>query len=371
MHQRLISFFLVLSAGMYLLAQDYTPQWESLDSRPVPGWFEDAKFGIIVHWGIYSVPAYRNFYQEKQGTYAEWYAPDVMYKPWRNNNFHARNYGEDFTYRDFAGLFRAELWDPDRWARTFAASGARYVVFTAKHHDGYCMWPTQDRFSRGWNCMDTGPKRDLTGELARACRQNGLKFGIYYSLLEWESTKTRWPFDETLAAERTGYYIPMDIWEKRHIPDSLFVDHLHFQLKELVRNYHPSLIFADGAWDQPDTYWKSTDFLAWLYNSAPNKREVVVNDRWGNNTTGVHGDYYTTEYIGPGSARVHHPWEECRGMGYSFGYNRAENIEDISTSRELVEILCRVVCNGGNLLLNVGPAADGRIHYAWRHEQRA
>lgn len=340
--------------------QEFAIDLESLRQRDLPSWYSDAKFGIFIHWGVYSVPAFREPLWEKEGTYAEWYAPDVMYKPWRNDSVHARLFGKDFEYRDFGPLFKAELWDPVGWAELFEASGAKYVVLTAKHHDGFCLWDTKDPHSAGWNSVTTGPGRDIVEELSSAVRSKRMKFGVYYSLLEWETTKTGWPHDERLAGERTGYYVPKAIWDRYHIDESVFVNHLHFQLKELTENYNPDLIFADGAWDHPHSYWRSAEFLEWLYNDSPVKRNVVVNDRWGNDAAGQLGDYLSLEY-GKGALPEDRAWEDCMGMGYSFGFNRAEQLEDIKSSGELIAHLCRTVSAGGNLLLNVGPTADGRI----------
>ena len=134
------------------------------------------------------------------------------------------------------------------------------------------------------------------------------------------------------------------------------------QLEELVLKYEPALIFSDaGEWDDDEDFWKTKEFLAWLYNNAPNKHEVVVNDRWARGMPGNHGDYFSSEYQDAEGIGANHPWEESRGMGRSYGYNRAENINHYRTSKELVHELIDVVSRGGNLLLNVGPTADGRI----------
>lgn len=138
------------------------------------------------------------------------------------------------------------------------------------------------------------------------------------------------------------------------------------QMKDLVNRYKPDVVWTDGEWDHPSETWKSTEFLAWLYNDSPVKDYVVVNDRWGKETRSKHGGIYTTEYdlvhdqtsVGQ---KINHPWEECRGIGGSFGYNRNENLADYSTSQELINILIDKVARGGNLLLNIGPTADGRI----------
>jgi len=345
-----------LTAGLPAQAQSaYEPTWSSLDQRPIPQWFTDAKFGIFIHWGVYSVPAYRPVSPKMYETYAEWYGADVYGNPALRQSFHNKNYGSSFTYRDFGPLFRAELFDPARWADLFARAGARYVVLTAKHHDGYSLWPTTAPYKQQWNSGAVGPKRDLLGDLAQAVRARGLKMGLYYSLMEWESTTTQ--------SRPGGYYLPAADVNRYRIPDSAYVaQNSLWQLKELVTRYQPALIFADGEWDRPATYWRSPEFLAWLYNQAPNKAEVVVNDRWGQGTRGQHGGYYTSEYASDNDkVGTHHAWEESRGMGQSYGFNRAENLEDYSSSAQLVHQLIDIVSRGGNLLLNIGPAADGTI----------
>lgn len=337
-------------------AKKYEPTWESLDSRPMPAWFNEAKFGIFIHWGVYSVPAWRPLSKKLYASYAEWYYARVMGDMENGGDaFHKKHYGENFEYREFGPMFKAELFEPDYWADVFKRSGAKYVVLTGKHHDGYCLWPTKSPYKKNWNSFDMGPKRDLVGDLTKAVRKKGLKMGLYYSIAEWESTPTK--------RTDTGYFIDTKMVEKYKIPKDKFVDdHLVPQLKELVLNYQPALIFSDGGeWDGDENYWKTKEFLAWLYNEAPNKDEVVVNDRWAKGMPGKHGDYFSSEYKDADSVGVEHPWEESRGIGGSYGFNRAENIDDYSTSKELVHELIDIAARGGNLLLNVGPTADGRI----------
>ena len=185
-------------------AQEYQNTWESLDSRSIPGWFEDAKFGIFIHWGVYSVPAWRQLEPGLYASYAEWYYAKVMYNS--NNGgeeFHKKIFGKDFEYRDFAPLFKAELFDPVDWADLFKKSGAKYVVLTSKHHDGFCLWPTKSPYKRNWNAMEIGPERDLVGELSSAVKSTGLRMGLYYSIIEWESCWTH--------RTKTGYYLPIEI----------------------------------------------------------------------------------------------------------------------------------------------------------------
>jgi alpha-L-fucosidase len=146
-----------------------------------------------------------------------------------------------------------------------------------------------------------------------------------------------------------------------------YVDnHMIPQLKDLVTRYSPDLVWTDGEWDKPSKNWKSEQFLAWLFNESAVKNSVVVNDRWGSETRSKHGGIYTTEYGLVGEKEgidsgITHPWEECRGIGTSFGYNRTENLGDYSTEDQLIRLLITTVSAGGNLLLDIGPAADGTI----------
>jgi alpha-L-fucosidase len=349
--KRLVLLLLVLAAlggvAVRLAAQTYQPTWESVDKRPTPAWFTDAKFGIFIHWGLYSVPAYAPVLPGKLA-YAEWYwhnmtegrdnpkASAIEKGTWA---YHQRVYGADFPYKDFAPMFKAQLFDPDQWAAILADSGAKYVVLTSKHHDGFALWPSMEAsrdWGRPWNAAVIGPKRDLLGDLSYAVRRKGLRMGYYYSLYEW--------------------YNPLWLTDKpRYVSE-----HMIPQFKDLVTRYKPSIIFTDGEWELPSSEWHSPQILAWLFNDSPVKDEVVVNDRWGKETRHVHGGYWTTEYTA-GMSGIAHPWEESRGMGVSYGYNRDESLKDYHTGRQLVIMLVDIVSRGGNLLLDIGPAADGTI----------
>jgi len=329
----------VLTLGLNAQAPRYQPNWESLNARPTPEWFDEAKFGIFIHWGVYSVPAFADPQSKIGETYAEWYWNHIQNKNGPTWAFHLRHYGESFQYQDFAGQFKAELFDPDQWAELFRRSGARYVVLTSKHHDGFCLWPCPANWN--WNAVDVGPHRDLAGELSKAVVARGLRMGFYYSLYEW--------------------YDPLYLRD----PDRYVIEHIVPQMKDLVERYRPSVLWADGEWEHPSSFWKSTDLLTWLFNESPVRSEVAVNDRWGKETRETDGGFYTSEYAGftrPGvQLGAVHKWEECQGMGKSFGYNRVETSDDYKSARELVHLLVDTVAKGGNLLLDIGPTSDGRI----------
>jgi len=332
-----LCFGLALASPVAASSNVYTANWESLDLRPTPTWYLDAKFGVFIHWGVYSVPAWGQV-----GEYAEWYwnrlpSKDAKWAP--SVAFHAKNYGADFDYKDFAPKFTAELFNARQWAGLFARAGIKYVVPTSKHHEGFALWPSAEAsrtWGRPWNAAEIGPKRDLLRELADATRAAGLKFGFYYSLYEW--------------------YNPLWLTDKpRYVTEHLFP-----QFKDVVTRYEPAIIFSDGEWEMDSKAWRSEELLAWLFNESPSKNEVVVNDRWGKDTRHKHGGYYTTEYAA-GLQDDSHAWEESRGMAFSYGYNRAERVDDYKTGREFILVLVDLVSRGGNLLLDIGPAADGTI----------
>src|SRR5215469_267184 len=259
--------FLVASTS----AQAFQPTWDSIDHRPTPAWFNEAKFGIFIHWGVYSVPAYAPVLPGKLA-YAEWYwnamthgrddpkADAIQKGTW---DFHRKTFGADFPYQSLAPLFKAELFDPEHWAEVFSHSGAKYVVLTSKHHDGFALWPSGEAsatWGRPWNAVVTGPKRDLLGDLTDAVRRKGLRMGFYYSLYEW--------------------YNPLWLSDKQRY----IAQHMIPQFKDVVTRYKPDIIFADGEWDLTSSEWHTPEMLAWLFNESPVKDTVVINDRWGKDT---------------------------------------------------------------------------------------
>jgi alpha-L-fucosidase len=345
--RRLALACLLILISPFAPAQRFEPTWDSVDSRPTPAWWSDAKFGIFIHWGVYSVPAFA-----PKGEYAEWYwerlrnpgKPDASTNDARirreTRAFHERVYGRNLDYPEFAPRFTAEMFDADRWADIFQRSGAKYVVLVSKHHDGFALWPSREAnaaWGRPWNAVDVGPRRDLVGELSAAVRRRNLEMGFYFSLYEWFNP--RW-----LSGDVDGYV----------------EDHLFPQFKDLVTRYSPSIIFSDGEWDLTSSQWRAPELLAWLYNDSAVAQRVVVNDRWGRETRHRHGGYFTTEY-GAGLPGASHPWEENRGLGHSYGFNRNEDLADYSSGPRLLLTLIDTVSRGGNLLLNVGPTSDGRI----------
>jgi len=327
------SAFCLLWLTINLSAQTYLPNWESLDKRPTPQWFKDSKFGIFIHWGVYSVPGWST-----KGSYAEWYQQGLQTTDTARQKFHKAKFGNR-TYYDLANDFKAELFNPDDWAKLFERSGAKYIVLTSKHHDGFTLWPNQNAnktWGFPWNAKDIGPKRDLIGDLFKAVRKTSVHAGMYYSLYEWFNP----------------------LWKSD--PKKYATEHVWPQMKELINNYQPEVFWTDGDWDAPPETWKSQEFLAWLYNESPVKDKVIVNDRWGAGVRFNHGGIYTPEYQ-PNLDFEDHDWEESRGMGYSYGYNREEDAWDYNSTQSLIIALIDKVSRGGNFLLDIGPDEHGKI----------
>jgi alpha-L-fucosidase len=331
--------------------------------RPLPRWFDEAKFGIFVHWTAATVPAFAPVGPSPfelaategweaamaRSPYVEWYQNSLSIPGSPVAEHHRATYG-DLPYDAFVRRF-AELlarWDPEPWADLFAASGARYVVLVTKHHDGFLLWPsaTRNPHREAWQA-----ERDVVGELADAVRARGLRFGLYYSGgLDW--TFGGLPMHD----------LPSSIGAIPQTPEYLAYADAHWH--ELIERYEPDVLWNDiGYPAAADLDGLFDDY----YERVPHG---VVNDRFdflGVHRGTAHADFTTPEY-----STAHDPggrkWESTRGLGPSFGFNRWEGEEDLLAADGVVRLLAEVAAGGGNLLLNVGPAADGSIpwHQATR-----
>lgn len=323
------------------------PTWDSIKSRELPQWYDDVKVGIFIHWGPYSVPAYAPVTVELgeipvdegwfcNNPYAEWYYNSLNVGVGPTYDYHLKTYGKNFEYENFTDMWKAENFDPDYWADVFKKSGAGYVVLTTKHHDGFCLWPSKHT---DYNTFERGPMRDLMGDLTQSVRKAGLKMGAYYSgIIDW-----RYANDPI--------YEESDLFDTAS-PLSEYSDYAYKQVLELIEKYKPSVLWNDIGWPV-----KGTEDLKYLFAHYYNTVEGgVVADRWNDTWC----DFETQEYK-QGDLTEGKKWEMTRGLGLSFGYNKEEGIEDLLSIKELIRLLVSSVANGGNLLINVGPKADGTI----------
>jgi len=338
-----------ISLSLSLVTAQYSPDWPSLDSRPLPSWYDEAKVGVFMHWGPYSVP----------GVASEWFWYQWNRRdPDNPGDMEIVKYMEDFyppdyKYQQFGPQLSAEFFNATFWAELVAASGAKYFVFTSKHHDGFNNWPSKRNF--GWNSGDIGPKRDVVGELADAFRaDNKVVFGLYHSLFEWYHPL----YLEDKATNRTTRY---------------FVeDKMGPELMELVNKYKPEVLWSDGDWEATPDYWDTLNFLSWLYSESPVKERIVTNDRWGRGTLCKHGDFFTcSDRYNPGVLQDH-KWENAMTIDKSsWGYRRNMKLSDIYSHDELIAELAITVSCGGNLLMNVGPNKDGIIDTIFEERLRS
>ncbi|CAG2255002.1 FUCA [Mytilus edulis] len=296
----------------------YPPNWEALDKRPLPVWYDSAKIGIFVVWGVYSVPS----------VYDEWF-----WCFWKEKKipkyveFMKKNYRPGFTYPDFAPMLTAEFLDTDEWASLFKSSGAEYVVFTTKHHEGFTI----------------RSKRDIVGELVTSLRKKDLRVGLYHSLFEW--------FNPLFLQDKANNFTTQEFVTTKTMPE----------LYELVNNYKPDLIWSDGS-PAPSSYWNSTEFLAWLYNYSPVRDEIVTNDRWGTDTMCKHGGFLTcSDRFNPGKLQKK-KWENAMTIDkVSWGFRRNAKLDEFLTIEELIASIVSTISCGGNILINVAPSYDGTI----------
>ena len=353
--------------------------------RACPEWYAKPQLGIFIHWGIFAIPAYapggvsiadlfKTDYDDAMAIspYAEWYWNAMRVPSSPTAERHARVYG-NLPYESFRKEFEAaaEAFDANAWADHFAASGAGYMVFVTKHHDGFCLWPTdvENPHKPGWHS-----KRDFVGELADAVRARGMKFGLYYSGgLDW-----------------TFHHLPISNFGDMLACVPTSDDYRAYaaaQVRELVERYKPSVLWNDIAWPSDADI---PDLFAHYYANVP---DGVVNDRWLGasamfeslrdpaaragfndmvkariaeaggeleNPAPPHCDFRTVEYS-TGEHMGEKKWEACRGLGLAFGYNQDERTEDYMTGAALTDLYRKLTARGGNLLINVGPMANATI----------
>lgn len=283
----------------------------------------------------------------KNNPYAEWYLNSLRIDGSPTQNYHFNTYGEKFSYDDFVFIFNEEIkkWNPDKWATLFKKIGAKYVVLTTKHCDGFLLWPSEQPNPHKENYI---AGRDIVGELTEAVKAKGIKMGFYYSTA-WD-----WSFNLNPIKDAASFL-------ENYINPPEYTDYVNKHIYELIDRYEPSILWADMGYP-PGT--NVLEIFAYFYNKIP---DGVVNDRWKQIIPGEkkftkldHCEFTTPEYTVFKKTKKK-KWEVCRGIGNSFGYNKFESEENYMTSEELILMLVDIVSKNGNLLLNVGPMADGKI----------
>ena len=362
---RMVLLAAMVTAGA-VQAQQYEPTWESLKNYEAPEWYEDAKLGFWVHWGVYSVPAYMGEHA------AEWYGRH-MYNPKGPGHFqhHMRTYGDqsEFGYKDFVPMFKAENFDADEWADLCVQGGAQFFTMMGAHHDSFCLW---DSTLSKWNSVNMGPKRDLTGEIAEAIRKRGLKFGV--------SNHTAWNyeffafnhlngFDAKDPANRDLYGTPVIDSEGGRQPSERDVSRWLERTKELCDLYQPDLYYFD--WGHGNKLFDpgNREFAAHYYNKAMT---------WGLGTYGRPGVVlnYKHNIFAPGSAvndverggkrsvqKIVWQTDDCVYAGHTWGYSEGVPIK---ATDQIVDTLMDIISKRGVLMLSFAPKADG----TWPEDQQ-
>jgi len=338
--------------------------WGSLAAYRSPEWFSDAKFGIFLHWGVYSVPAFAN----------EWYSRNMYVKGSPAYEYHRAVYGPQskFGYKDFVPLFTAPKFDPNAWVDLFVHAGARYVVPVAEHCDGFAMY---DSAFTEWDAVKMGPKRDIVGELEKATRARGLHFGVSSHRAEhwwWYNEGTQYDSDvndpryaglygpaapRTLPADSTAAEPNPSHLERWLPPSKSFLDDWLARSTELVDKYHPDFMYFDWWISQPAFAPYLQRMAAYYYDESASRKQGPVLT-------------YKQEAFPPDAAVLDiergkldalrlQPWQSDTSVSIkSWGYVKDD---DYRTAGSLLTDLIDVVSKNGNLLLNVGPEADGTI----------
>lgn len=301
-----------LFAGLMILCLAATAHAQKHDTDRMQ-WFSDAKLGIFIHWGIYAV----NGIDESWSFYNEMINYDDYMK--QLDGFTAANY------------------DPEKWVELIKESGARYAVLTSKHHDGVALWDTE---LSNLNTVDATPaKRDLVKPFVKELRKAGLKVGLYYSLLDWSNPD----------------YPNMTKSIKRYTTDSLrwerFVEFNKGQINEISRNFRPDLYWFDGDWEQNATMWRAPEIREMILDFNP---AAIINSRLAG-----YGDYATPEQGLPTHRPKDRYWELCMTINDSWGYQG--NDMNYKSPSQVIRIFAECIGMGGNLLLDIGPMADGTI----------
>jgi alpha-L-fucosidase len=337
----------------------FRPDWESLQNYKVPEWYQDAKFGIFIHWGVYSVPAFGS----------EWY-PRMMYIAGSDEyQHHIATYGtqDKFGYKDFIPGFKAEKFDPEAWARLFKEAGANYVVPVFEHHDGFAMY---DCGLSDWTALKMGPHRDLWGDLARAVRGQGLHLGASSHRVEHNfflGVGRTIPSD-IKDPRYAAFYGPAHRWmeAKEHTPlanDFTFVskawtDDWLARSAEIVQKYHPDIMYFDWWIGQPSIRENLTRFASFYYNQSLKGGAPVGVINYKDFAMQEHSAVLDVERGQLAGIRPLYWQTDTSISNKSWGYIQNDTFK---SPEFVIHQLIDIVSKNGNLLLNIGPRSDGTI----------
>ena len=335
----------------------FEANWESLKQYQVPDWYQDAKFGIFIHWGLYAVPAFSN----------EWYVRDMYQQGSKVYEHHRKIYGpqDKFGYKDFIPMFKAERYDPAAWTALFKEAGARFVVPVAEHHDGFAMY---DSALTPWDAKDMGPKRDLIGDLAAEVKRQGLIFGLsshraeHWFFLEggrkFPSDVQDPKFEDFYGpAKPSKVFFPDEEMKPEWGPDKKFLADWQARTRELVDKYEPQLVWFDW-WIGNDLFEQDLqDFAAYYYNKGDAwNKGVAINYKHKAFPDGT--AVLDVERGGLSEIRPFF-WQTDTALAInSWGYTEGNQYK---TTDSVVDDLIDIVSKNGALLLNIGPKADGTI----------
>ncbi len=347
----------------------WKPTPASIDTHNAPEWFQDAKFGMFIDWGLWSVAGWAPK-MEKGAMYPDWYEfrhdtiPEFV-------KYHNKNWGKDFKRDDFIPLFTARDYNPEKLAKLAVDAGMKYIVPFSKHHGGFCLWPSS--YTQR-DAGDMGPKKDLIKPMVESCKKQNLKFGFYFSIEEWEYPlidskgnlqKRGWgwkkgikPYTPELEKKISGKIAVKDFASDYLVP----------QATEFIDKYDPDLIWYDGDMSSISAEGlKTYEIASYFYNNAEGRKEVAVNDRYGTLDKkwlrSVRGDFFTNEYgdMEKQAKQTTHAWEACWGISQSFGYNWQDTEANVISSKEFIDKFVDIVAHGGNLLLIVNLDGHGAL----------
>jgi len=339
----------------------FRPDWNSLSNFQVPEWYKDAKFGIFIHWGVYSVPAYGS----------EWYPREMYLAGSSVNKHHVATYGPltQFGYKDFIPMFKAERYDPESWAKLFKDSGAKYVVPVFEHHDGFTMYASG---LSDWTAAKMGPKRDLVGDLAKAVRAEGLHLGASSHRVEhdWFLDGGREQPSDVNDPKYAAFYGPAEpqmtdpsapganaIHDNWTYVSPRYAEDWLARSAEIVEKYHPDIMYYDWWIGQASVRPYLAKFAAFYYNeSTKHGQQGLINfkDQSMEQRSGVLD-------IERGQLADIHPtyWQTDTSISnQSWGYIEHDTFK---TPAFVVHQLVDIVSKNGNLLMNIGPRSDGTI----------